>query len=38
MQGGHLFERIHGKDPYTQVRKMDDLGYGPADYEIAEVE
>ena len=34
---GHLFERIHGKDPYVQVRKMDELGFGPRDYRIVEV-
>jgi len=34
---GHLFERLHGKDPYTQVRKLAELGFGPADYKIVEV-
>ncbi len=34
---GHLFERITGKDPYVQVRKMDELGFGPPDYKIVEV-
>ena len=34
---GHLFERINGKDPYLQVRKLDGLGLGPADYKIVEV-
>ena len=34
---GHLFHRIHGKDPYVQVRKMDELGFGPAQYKIIEV-
>lgn len=34
---GHLFERVHGKDPYLQVRKLDKLGFGPKDYRIVEV-
>ena len=34
---GHLFQRLHGKDPYVQVRKLDGLGFGPADYKIVEV-
>jgi uncharacterized Fe-S center protein len=34
---GHLFERLHGKDPWTQVRKMDELGYGPGDYKLVRV-
>ena len=37
LKKGHLFERIHGKDPYLQVRKMDELGFGPADYDLVEV-
>jgi len=37
LKKGHLFERIHGKDPYMQVRKLDDLGFGPADYKIVNV-
>jgi len=34
---GHLFERLHGKDPYVQIRKLEKLGFGPADYRIVEV-
>ena len=34
---GHLFQRLHGKDPYVQVRKLDELGFGPADCRIVEV-
>ena len=34
---GHLFERLHGKDPYTQVRKLAELGFGPSEYKITEV-
>ena len=35
---GHLFERIHGKDPYLQVEVAADLGLGSREYELAEVE
>lgn len=38
LEEGHLFELIHGKDPYTQVRKMEQLGGGASDYEIVEVD
>lgn len=31
---GHLFERIHGKDPYIQVRALEKLGLGTQDYQI----
>ena len=34
---GHLFERISAKDPFVQVRMMDELGFGPADYKIVRV-
>jgi uncharacterized Fe-S center protein len=34
---GHLFERIHGKDPYLQVRKLEELGFGPGNYRIVPV-
>jgi hypothetical protein len=34
---GHLFQRIHGKDPYEQVRQAADLGLGSAEYELEEV-
>ncbi|GAF74811.1 unnamed protein product, partial [marine sediment metagenome] len=32
------FERIHGKDPYEQVRQAEKLGLGGAQYEVVEVE
>jgi len=35
---GHLFERIHGKNPYLQIEKLAELGFGPADYELVAVE
>lgn len=35
---GHLFERIHGKDPYEQVRQAEQMGLGSAQYRLVEVE
>jgi uncharacterized Fe-S center protein len=34
---GHLFQRIHGKDPYEQVRQVEAMGLGSAEYELVEV-
>jgi uncharacterized Fe-S center protein len=34
---GHLFERIHGKDPYEQVRQCAEAGLGSEEYELVEV-
>lgn len=31
---GHLFERIHGKDPYVQLRALEALGLGSPDFEF----
>ena len=31
---GHLFQRLHGKDPYSQVRFLEELGLGTAQYEL----
>ncbi len=35
---GHLFERLHGKDPYEQVRQCTAAGLGVPEYEIDEIE
>ena len=35
---GHLFERIHGKDPYLVVEYLRELGWGSREYRIREVE
>ena len=35
---GHLFKKIHGKDPYIQVDACERLGLGSAEYEVEEVE
>ena len=34
---GHLFERLHGKDPYVQLDKLAAVGLGTRDYETVEV-
>ena len=34
---GHLFERIHGKDPYLSVRYLRDLMGTPTAYSIEEI-
>lgn len=35
---GHLFERIHRKDPYAVVDCLEELGRGGKEYEFVEVE
>ncbi len=35
---GHLFQRIHGKDPYEQVRQAEVAGLGTTQYTLEEVE
>jgi len=35
---GHLFQKIHGKDPYIQVYACERRGLGGSNYEIEEVE
>jgi len=34
---GHLFERLHGKDPFIQLRELEKLGLGTMDYSIREI-
>lgn len=34
----HLFERIHGKDPYAIVEFLSELGCGSREYTICEIE
>ena len=36
--GEHLWEKIHGKDPYVQVRALARRGVGTARYRLVEVE
>jgi hypothetical protein len=35
---GHLFERIHAKDPYPVIGFMDKLGHGTKKFKLIEVE
>ena len=35
---GHLFQRLHGKDPYAQLEKLVKYGLGSVDYEIEPAE
>jgi hypothetical protein len=35
---GHLFERLHRKDPYAVVEELADLGWGSREYSLTEVE
>ncbi len=34
---GHLFQRIHAKDPYLQVRCCEELKLGRADYQLVKI-
>ena len=34
---GHLFERLHGKNPYIQLDELEKLGLGTQDYALEEV-
>lgn len=34
----HLLQQIWGKDPYDQIRAGEEMGLGPSDYELEEVE
>jgi uncharacterized Fe-S center protein len=35
---GHLFQRIHNKDPYIQVEACAQVGLGSREYELIEIE
>ena len=35
---GHLFQQLHGKDPYLQLQKLVEQGLGSMDYELEVVE
>lgn len=37
-EGGHLFERIHAKDPYLQVVCAEEIGLGTRAYRLKEIE
>jgi len=34
---GHLFERLHGKDPFIQLKELEKRGLGTQNYQIEEV-
>lgn len=34
---GHLFERLHGKDPYIQLKMLERYGMGSEEYTLTEV-
>jgi uncharacterized Fe-S center protein len=36
-RGRHLWEKIHGKDPFVQVRALERHGVGSSDYRLATV-
>ncbi len=36
-RGRHLLEKIHGKDPFVQVRALERRGVGHADYQLVDV-
>jgi len=36
--GGHLLEKIHGRNPFVQLEKLRDYGLGSLEYEIREIE
>jgi uncharacterized Fe-S center protein len=35
---GHLFEKVHGKDPYVVVEYLAELGHGSREYALNEIE
>lgn len=37
-KGGHLFEQIHGKDPYLQIECAEEIGLGRRAYRLEHVE
>jgi len=34
---GHLFQQLHGKNPYVQLDKLEEVGLGTQDYELVTV-
>jgi len=34
---GHLFERLHGKNPFIQLRELEKRGLGTMEYKIREI-
>ncbi len=36
-ESGHLFEKIHGKDPYAVIEFLHELGLGHRDYTVTQI-
>ncbi len=36
-KGKHLFEKLHGRDPFEQVRSLEKLGAGSSEYKVVKV-
>lgn len=34
---GHLFQQLHGKDPFIQLEKLEEVGLGSQEYELVKV-
>ena len=34
---GHLFQLLHGKDPYVQIRELENIGLGTQEYQLQTV-
>ncbi len=37
-QNGHLFERLHGKNPFVQLKELEKRGLGTMEYTILEID
>jgi uncharacterized Fe-S center protein len=37
VEGRHMFQRIHGKDPYVQIEQMEAAGLGTSEYRLKNV-
>jgi len=37
VKGKHLFEKLHARDPYSQVRTLEALGAGTGTYRVVKV-
>lgn len=37
-EGEHLFEKLHGRNPYIQLDKLEEQGLGTQDYTLVEIE
>ena len=34
---GHLFQRLHGKNPFIQLQKLEAYGLGTQEYTLTEI-